>query len=245
MQRWSDVYKWSQQRDNENVSSDTLPLLNREFKCGESDHGNTLRLKLSHFLSYARNNKDDSPLYVFDGTFDDDKASKTLLDDYSPPSFFQEDLFHLVGERRRPPYRWWLLGPERSGTTVHIDPLGTSAWNTLIVGKKRWVLFPPDTPKDVVKSKKLFLKSEDDEAVNYFCDLLPRLKEKHRDLQVSERKSGNEMATTTPPTSSAKLTPLNAPSRRRFTNSPKTPATPSMFPRDGGMLSSTSPTRLQ
>ena len=207
MQRWSDVYKWSQQRDNENVSSDTLPLLNREFKCGESDHGNTLRLKLSHFLSYARNNKDDSPLYVFDGTFDDDKASKTLLDDYSPPSFFQEDLFHLVGERRRPPYRWWLLGPERSGTTVHIDPLGTSAWNTLIVGKKRWVLFPPDTPKDVVKSKKLFLKSEDDEAVNYFCDLLPRLKEKHRDLQVSERKSGNEMATTTPPTSSAKLTP--------------------------------------
>ena len=87
----------------------------------------------------------------------------------------------LVGERRRPPYRWFLVGPERSGTCVHIDPLGTSAWNTLIRGIKRWVLFPPGTPKHVVKGTEVVIKGEDDEATNYFIDILPRIKHKYAD----------------------------------------------------------------
>jgi len=70
-----------------------------------------------------------------------------------------------------------LIGPERSGTTVHIDPLGTSAWNTLLSGKKLWVLFPPGTPRSIVKGKGLIRKNEDDEAIHYFMTILPRIKE--------------------------------------------------------------------
>lgn len=168
---WPAVRRWSLDK----LMNDP-DLADRGFKCGEDDDGYTIRMKLSYFIQYLQNNKDDSPLYIFDATFDEDKYAKRLLEDYTVPDYFSEDLFHLVGERKRPPHRWFLVGPCRSGTTVHIDPLGTSAWNTLLFGVKRWVLFPPHVPKSVVKGRKLILPGEDDEAIHYFTTILPRIK---------------------------------------------------------------------
>jgi len=140
-----------------------------------------VKLKLKHYVKYLRQNDDDSPLYIFDSHFDDDKVSKDLLNDYSVPSYFSDDLFRLVGERRRPPYRWFLIGPQRSGTCVHIDPLGTSAWNTVLFGRKRWVLFPPSTRKSVAKGSDVIRRGEDDEAIHYFINLLPRIRASNPD----------------------------------------------------------------
>ena len=170
--QWPAVTKWS--LDALKTDPD---LSDRPLKCGEDDDGYTIRMKLSYFLQYLNHNTDDSPLYIFDATFDEDKGgAKVILDHYTVPEYFNEDLLGLVGERRRPPYRWFLVGPCRSGTTVHIDPLGTSAWNTLLHGVKRWVLFPPHVPKGVVKGRKLILPGEDDEAIHYFTTILPRMK---------------------------------------------------------------------
>ncbi|KAF4368421.1 hypothetical protein F8388_015785 [Cannabis sativa] len=44
---------------------------------------------------------------------------------------------------QRPPFRWLIIGPERSGASWHVDPALTSAWNTLLCGRKRWALYPP------------------------------------------------------------------------------------------------------
>ena len=169
---WPATRRWT---DLERLENDP-DLRNRLFKVGEDDDGKSVKMKLKHFMRYLRDNRDDSPLYIFDSAFDEDRGGKQLLKDYKVPSYFDEDLFHLVGERRRPPYRWFLIGPERSGTCVHIDPLGTAAWNTLLYGQKRWVLFPPQVPKHIAKGKGLVRKNEDDEAVHYFDFILPRIK---------------------------------------------------------------------
>jgi histone arginine demethylase JMJD6 len=68
-----------------------------------------------------------------------------------------------------------LIGPERSGTGIHIDPLNTSAWNTSFCGHKRWVLFPESVPKFVAKGKAFRGKDYVDESINYFTEILPAL----------------------------------------------------------------------
>jgi len=36
------------------------------------------------------------------------------------------------------------VGPPISGATFHKDPNSTSAWNGLIYGAKKWIMYPPD-----------------------------------------------------------------------------------------------------
>ncbi|KAL0050644.1 hypothetical protein WJX82_004027 [Trebouxia sp. C0006] len=146
---------------------------NHKFKVGADDDGYAVRLKLKHFLGYlqdANHMQDDSPMYIFDGTFGDRDGSKDLLGDYFIPEWFKEDLMQLAGDRRRPPYRWMVLGPARSGSGLHVDPLATSAWNALISGHKRWALFPPGTQRHHVLPK---LPGLEREAVSWFTHVYP------------------------------------------------------------------------
>jgi histone arginine demethylase JMJD6 len=124
-------------------------------------------------------NKDDSPLYLFESSIESHDDLKSLMKDYEVPKYFREDIFRYVGSDRRPPHRWFLVGPERSGTTIHIDPLGTSAWNASLRGYKLWLLLPPETPGYIAKGKEVLMKNEDDEAIMYFRNIFPRIKLKY------------------------------------------------------------------
>jgi len=90
---------------------------------------------------------------------------------YCIPAPFREDLLCAAGPRRRPPHRWLVVGPPRSGSGLHVDPLATAAWNTLLRGRKRWALFPPGTPAALVAPREAGLGRE---APDWFAAVYPR-----------------------------------------------------------------------
>lgn len=56
-------------------------------------------------------------------------AAPQLARDYEVPAYFADDLFEALGEEDRPDYRWLIIGPKHSGSSFHVDPNATSAWN--------------------------------------------------------------------------------------------------------------------
>ncbi|KAF9084945.1 hypothetical protein BGX23_010094 [Mortierella sp. AD031] len=93
-----------------------------------------------NYFKYAEGTKDESPLYLFDKKFGE--RCEGILEDMEVPVYFREDFFGMMKEQR-PDYRWIIVGPARSGSTFHKDPNATSAWNAVITGSKKWIMFPP------------------------------------------------------------------------------------------------------
>lgn len=100
-----------------------------------------VEMKLEDYFRYSDLVREERPLYLFDPKFGE-KVPKLGLE-YDVPVYFKEDLFSVLGNER-PDYRWIIIGPAGSGSSFHIDPNSTSAWNAVIKGSKKWVLFPPE-----------------------------------------------------------------------------------------------------
>ncbi|EJU00093.1 Clavaminate synthase-like protein [Dacryopinax primogenitus] len=110
-----------------------------------------LSCTFAEYERYASNCAgEDTPLYMFDSGFVE--SASGMGEEYKPFEVFGEDLFDLFGSER-PDYRWLIAGPAHSGSTFHLDPNSTSAWNASLKGTKAWVFFPPQcTPPGVYVS---------------------------------------------------------------------------------------------
>ena len=103
--------------------------------------GSGFKLSLRNFFTYLDTQHEHKPLYLFDQNYPTNAPQ--MMDEYAIPEYFTEDLFKLAGEDERPPWRWILYGPAGSGVPFHTDPRGTSAWNAVLYGGKRWAMYPP------------------------------------------------------------------------------------------------------
>jgi len=125
-----------------------------------------LRLPIAKYIAYAQADSGgaDFPYYGFD---DDLSGARQVLArdaDWHVPSFCSQDCYDMSAQARHvfPRNTFFILGGARTGTNLHVDPNCTSAWNTLLCGRKRWLLFPPlrheglaemHVPRDASKAK--------------------------------------------------------------------------------------------
>jgi len=119
----------------------------KRFRVGSDEDDEDVRLTLDDFLSYHNSNQDDNPMYMFEHI--GEAPLEDLLGEFTIPKYFERsrDLFSVLSDDERPPHRWMLYGGQRSGSAIHKDPLSTSAWNSSLFGRKRWILFPPEARK--------------------------------------------------------------------------------------------------
>ncbi|QLQ82535.1 hypothetical protein HG537_0H02970 [Torulaspora globosa] len=143
------------QRDSDQISwpkwefDDLLRLFpNEQFR------QEAVQWDLPKYLEYAKNNCDESPLYLFDCK---DTSMTKISELYEAPNIFSDDAFKLFQKGQiqcRPDHRWLISGPTRSGSTFHKDPNHTSAWNAVLSGMKLWIMLPPDVPAPGVSTDK-------------------------------------------------------------------------------------------
>eukprot|EP00041_Stephanoeca_diplocostata_P016225 m.318964 g.318964 ORF g.318964 m.318964 type:complete len:614 (+) comp20295_c0_seq2:249-2090(+) len=99
-------------------------------------------ISLGNYVHYAETcTAAERPLYMFEPWYIEKVPE--FATDYTVPPAFQDDLFAVLGDKR-PDFRWLLMGPRGSGAPFHQDPNCTAAWNAVISGRKKWILFPPN-----------------------------------------------------------------------------------------------------
>lgn len=167
------------------------------LRVGDDDvTGRPVRLAMRDYLQYLLAQTHDDPLYLFDENFS--SVIPDMLEDYAiPAGLLADDVLPLyaslndgampqtkqnkpqTGGAVRPMSRKWLLiGPRGSGTDVHTDPDGTSAWNSVIHGCKRWAFIAPC----VLEADVLGPESHYKQALpvqNWFAETLPLLVERY------------------------------------------------------------------
>jgi hypothetical protein len=135
------------------------------------------------FLAYCAGCNGEKPLYIFDKKVL--VAHPELLEDYTVPDYFSEDLFELMDEDERPDYRWLLLGPNGSGSPFHTDPHNSSAWNAVIEGCKRVSFYPPHVIPPGVDEELIhteYYASED--CMDWYRNIYPKLRPEERPAEV-------------------------------------------------------------
>eukprot|EP00966_Prymnesium_polylepis_P114747 2651753-Prymnesium_polylepis.1 len=164
MQAWPEPACWS-------LESILTQYAATELVAGTDDEDYAVTMRIDAYMEYAASQQDDAPLYLFDDAALDLPELHPLAEAYATPPCFPFDFLEALGSER-PPYRWILIGAARAGTALHVDPHATAAYNTLVSGAKRWLLFPPSTDPAVLFREAM---EEDLEAVQWLHECYPHL----------------------------------------------------------------------
>jgi hypothetical protein len=93
-------------------------------------------------LSRSRRQRRNQYLNL-DYTPKDQPTREALQRGYELAPFFTGDVLNAACHASLP-NRWVMASAQGTGSAWHVDPFNASAWNGLLIGRKRWALSPPD-----------------------------------------------------------------------------------------------------
>lgn len=145
-----------------------------------------VELTLKQFVDYAVSTRADWPFYSWERQWNGPRAA--LLRDFEVPRCFQDDLYDTDEQTRDflplTCHLFVLVGGARSGSNVHQDPKWSSAWNTVLHGHKKWVMFPPTVAKEDIGAMGDY-KSGGPPAY-WWLDTYPKLRASGEELGLRE-----------------------------------------------------------
>jgi len=96
--------------------------------------------------------------------------STDMVGHYESPRFFDCWYKRQPKEDQKLVLSWIYMGTKGSYSPLHIDVHSTSAWNSLFVGKKLWLFFPPENT-DLLNEEKNELFFLDEKKISIFDQL--------------------------------------------------------------------------
>lgn len=140
-ENWTARSQWTLHYFKSRYGSTLVTVYRAEENSYRADHVETVRLadfitaiEARDFAGYPYYIRDDWRLFIH---------HKELLADYKIPEYFF-DWFVLLPSFMRLVYPRIFIGPKGAVTPLHLDIWETHAWLAQLVGRKRWILFPPE-----------------------------------------------------------------------------------------------------
>lgn len=95
---------------------------------------------IREYIEYTtRNTNDTRPYYILDWFIE--KNCPEVIYNYEVPFLFKSWLDYIPNFIR-PYFLAFYIGAKNSASPLHLDIMGTSAWNTVFTGRKLWVFYP-------------------------------------------------------------------------------------------------------
>ncbi|KAM3964742.1 LOW QUALITY PROTEIN: jumonji domain containing 4 [Aphomia sociella] len=127
-----------------------------------------VNMNVDRYMDYLKNPKKEKLLYLKDWHLRKIRPTDKF---YEVPLHFASDwLNEYALDHKEDDFMFVYIGPEKSWTPLHVDVYSSYSWSVNVVGRKKWILFPPleeEKLKDSLGNLPLVFKHKISESIKY------------------------------------------------------------------------------
>ncbi|KAG6460890.1 hypothetical protein O3G_MSEX012282 [Manduca sexta] len=126
-------------------------------------------MKVSDYMNYLRDSEKSKLLYLKDWHLKKLRPNDKF---YDIPKIFASDwLNEYAQDNDQDDFMFVYIGPKYSWTPLHVDVYTSFSWSVNVIGKKKWILFPPGEEnklKDSLDNLPMIFDPDKTKNIKYF-----------------------------------------------------------------------------